>query len=57
VRRYRDPDSYWQFIKRKFGTYAERREFLWESFRPLLEHLETAAQNRRPAPLSLFFLT
>src|SRR4051812_34148467 len=53
VRRYRDPDSYWQFIKRKFGTYAERREFLWESFRPLLEHLETAANSPASRPVEL----
>jgi hypothetical protein len=53
VRRYRDADSYWQFIKRKFGTYAERREFLWESFRPLLEHLEKAAQSPATRPVEL----
>jgi hypothetical protein len=53
VRRYRDLDSYWQFIKRKFGTYAERREFLWESFRPLLEHLETAAHSPASRPVEL----
>lgn len=45
VRRYRDPESYWQFIKHKFASYAERRTFLWDSFRPLLEHLEAASRN------------
>jgi hypothetical protein len=53
VRRYRDPDSYWQFIKRKFGTYAERREYLWESFRPLLEHLEMTARSPASQPVEL----
>lgn len=37
----RDLSQFWQYIKRKFGTYAERREFLWEEFRPLLEALES----------------
>jgi len=31
---------FWQFIKNRFGTYAERREFLWDSFAPLLNYLE-----------------
>ena len=34
VRRFRDLHQYWQFIKGKYGTYQERREFLWDSFRP-----------------------
>lgn len=49
VRRYRDLEAYWQFIKRKHGTYAERRDFLWDSFRPLLDRLE--ADRRLPAAL------
>jgi hypothetical protein len=36
----RDLGQFWQHIKGKFGTYAERREHLWTEFRPLLEHLE-----------------
>jgi hypothetical protein len=32
--------QFWQFIKSKFGTYQERREFIWAEFRPLLEMLE-----------------
>ncbi|MGZ0018276.1 abortive infection family protein [Nitrosomonas sp. wSCUT-2] len=32
--------QFWQFIKRKFGTYAERRTYLWNEFRPMLELLE-----------------
>ena len=30
-----------QFIKNKYGTYAERRAFIWEGFHPLLEFLES----------------
>lgn len=33
--------QFWQFIKYKFGTYVERREYLWGEFRPLLEALES----------------
>jgi hypothetical protein len=36
----RDLGHFWQFIKRKFAHYAERREFIWESFTPLLNYLE-----------------
>ena len=32
--------QFWQFIKHKFGTYAERRTYLWNEFRPMLELLE-----------------
>lgn len=32
--------QFWQFIKNKFGTYAERRTYLWDEFRPMLELLE-----------------
>ena len=41
VKRYRDLSSFWDFIKHKFAHYAERRQFLWDSFRPVLDHLES----------------
>ncbi len=40
LRTCRSLGQFWQFIKEKFGTYAERRKYLWEEFRPLLEVLE-----------------
>jgi len=42
VRTSRDLEQFWQFIKikKKFDHYAERRQFLWDEFRPLLEFLE-----------------
>jgi hypothetical protein len=40
VRTCRDLHQFWQFIKHKFGTYKERREFLYAEFQPLLEELE-----------------
>jgi len=36
----RSLSHFWQFIKKRFSHYAERREFIWESFSPLLEHIE-----------------
>ncbi|MAC88119.1 abortive infection family protein [Maricaulis sp.] len=46
IRRYRDLGQFWQFIKFKFSTYAERRTYLWDSFSPALEYLE--ASERAP---------
>lgn len=40
VRTCRSLGQFWQFIKNKFGTYAERRTYLWDEFRPMLEFLE-----------------
>jgi len=37
---HRNLDSFWGFIKNKFGTYAERRTFLSEQFTPVLDRLE-----------------
>jgi hypothetical protein len=37
----RNLDQYWQYIKNKFPSYAERRSFLYEELNPLLEYLET----------------
>lgn len=36
----RNLDQFWQFIKQKYGSYAERRQYLWEEFQPLLAFLE-----------------
>lgn len=41
----RDQHQFWTFIKAKYSTYAERRMFLWESFRPLLEYLEQGVRT------------
>jgi hypothetical protein len=40
LRTCRNLSQYWQFIKYKFSTYAERRDFIWSEFNPLLEALE-----------------
>lgn len=33
-------DQFWTYIKGKFSTYQERREFLWTEFTPVLNYLE-----------------
>ncbi len=40
VRTCRDPSQFWGHIKSRFGTYEERRQFIWTEFRPLLDKLE-----------------
>lgn len=45
VRQNRDLSQFWQFIKYKFSTYAERRTFIWNEFTPLLEFLETGSKT------------
>lgn len=40
LRTCRSLGQFWQFIKGKYGTYAERRTYLWDEFRPMLELLE-----------------
>lgn len=40
IRTCRDLFQFWQFIKYKYGTYQQRRDYLWDEFRPLLELLE-----------------
>lgn len=38
----RNTSQFWQFIKHKFDTYAERRTFIWEEMNPLLELCESS---------------
>lgn len=33
-------DQFWTFIKGRYSTYQERRDFLWSEFSPLLNYLE-----------------
>lgn len=40
VRTCRSLVQFWPFIQHKYPTYSERRDFIWESFRPLLERLD-----------------
>lgn len=45
VRTCRDLSQFWQFIKHKFPSYAERRSYIWDEFRPLLERIENSASG------------
>ena len=38
-------DQFWLFIKGRFSTYQERREYLWKEFEPLLNYLENKANS------------
>lgn len=40
LRTCRNLAQFWQFIKFKFATYAERRSFIWDEFRPVLDAIE-----------------
>jgi hypothetical protein len=40
LRTCRNLSPFWQFIKFKFSTYAERRNYIWDEFRPVLEAIE-----------------
>lgn len=40
VRVNRDLSQFWQYIKFKFPTYAERRDCIWSAFKSLLDLLE-----------------
>jgi hypothetical protein len=53
VRRHRDLGQFWQFIKFKLGRYAERREFIWDSFRPLIDYLEALDRSPGVQPISI----
>lgn len=45
VRTNRNLSQFWEFIKFKFSTYAERRAFIWNEFSSLLELLETGSKT------------
>ena len=40
LRTCRTTAQFWQFIKHEYKSYAERRQFIWDSFRPLFERVE-----------------
>jgi hypothetical protein len=43
LRTCRTLSEFWQFIKYEYRSYAERRTFIWDSFRPLFERIEGVA--------------
>lgn len=48
----RDLSEFWSFIKPKFATYAERREYLRSEFDPLLTTLESESRTPSDAGIS-----
>lgn len=53
VKTKRTADIFWTFIKGRYSTYAERREFLWGEFEPLFTLLDT--KTRSPLVASIVF--
>lgn len=55
LRTCRTTAQFWQFIKYEHGTYAERRQFIWDSFRPLFERIEgsTATPSDQSVALAM----
>ena len=47
VRRCRNLDAFWPYIKGEADTYAERRKIIGEAFTPLMDRLEE--ENRTPS--------
>lgn len=41
VRRCQNLSQFWQWVKHEKPTYAERRQLLWDAFRPLIDYLES----------------
>ena len=52
MRRCRDLSQFWIFIKNKYPTYQERRNYLLEEFQTLLEYLETQERTPGVIPIS-----
>jgi hypothetical protein len=51
VRRCSDTAQFWGFVKYEYASYQERREFIWDRFRPLIEQLE--AHDRAPGVIAI----
>lgn len=40
LRTCRSSGEFWQYIKEKYPSYAERRKYIWEEFKPLFDRIE-----------------
>ena len=45
IRVNRGLEQFWQFIKFEYRTYADRRDFIWKAFNPILDFLESGATH------------
>lgn len=51
VHRYRDLSQFWQFIKYKLPSYAERRTFIWDGFNKALAFAEQVGSSPGDRPV------
>jgi len=49
VDRFRPLDQFWPYIKRQFGSYAERRDYIWDRFGNAIAY----AEGKRSSPSDL----
>ena len=49
LKQHRNLDTFWGFIKQKFGTYAERRTYISEEFTSILDALEFGQSIQQPS--------
>jgi hypothetical protein len=54
LKQHHNLDTFWGFIKQKFGTYAERRTWISEEFTPVLDALEFGQPIQQPSPNNKF---
>lgn len=47
----RDQHQFWTYIKGEFGTYQERRRFIWDGFAPVMTYLERGEQAPADLPI------
>ncbi|MFN6954556.1 MAG: abortive infection family protein [Acetobacteraceae bacterium] len=52
VTRCPDLAQFWQWIKREKPRYEERRQLIWDAFRPLLDYLEGLDRTPAVAPIT-----
>lgn len=52
VRTCRDIYQFWQFIKKEFAHYQERRSFLWSQFAPIIDMLESRMMANAPSDIT-----
>lgn len=52
VRTCRDSFQFWQFIKREFAHYQERRNYLWGEFNPIIDMLEAKLMTNVPSDIT-----
>jgi hypothetical protein len=52
LRKCRDLDQFWAFIKYEYRSYAERREFIWDSLAAAIEKAERVPSSPADADIS-----